>query len=519
MTNETTKGETEKGQSGQPEQEADGEEPVTQTKPKARSRRKKETAEAPASADSGDTGAVVPAPRSTNTVAAKGSVNVEVPEHALQKAIVQLQNLTALREQEAERQERAIANMEAAMNKQGTVNRWLLTVSVLLFLGGVAVMVIMMNLRSVNEKVSANVQDLSGAVTATGEVVQESAKQHSRDLASVSEEVKAANLEQAQRAAKIESGVNQTKESVTREVSKQTAAIVQVGDKMTKTRQAMQQEAVATQKAVANEVGKQAKAISSVHQAVAAAQTEQREGLAEQREGLAEQREGLAEQREGLAVQREGLAEIKKEVSQSRDLQTSELEKVRTEVVEARVESANLSKSVDAKIERTGASLAGKVDESIAALKAERDRVQAEVKKLLEERMELLTEREIELHGVEEKLRIEEEVVGKMAAEAREETRNIVTDALKKLAEINGAPPIIVGTESAQPESPPPSAEENTAVDATDAVTEAMPVPEADAESTPAAEPAPTEAAQPMVEPAAVEATPEAAVNTDASGG
>ncbi|MCP4041341.1 MAG: hypothetical protein GY731_05195 [Gammaproteobacteria bacterium] len=384
----------------------------------------------------GADGAVVPSASSGKSVVDQGSVNVEVPAHALEKAVVQLQNLTVLRQQEADRQEQAIADMGVALRKQGRMNRWMLAVSLLLVAGSIGAMVIMTQLRTVNEQVSGEVQNLSGAVTATGKMVQESVEEQSRGLAVVSKNIETSSAEQAQMAAKIVTGVNETRESVTREVSKQTEAIAKVEDRVAETRQAMQKEAVATKQAVASEVGKQAEAISTVKQAVAATRAEQSKGL----------------------------AKVRQEVTVSRNVQTRELAKVRNEVAAARTQNANLSKSVDAKIGKTEAKITTKVDESIAALKAERDRVQAEVKQLLEARMKLLADREIKLHGVQENLRVEEARVSKMAEEAREETRNIVGNALKKLAEIQGAPSVILGAE-AMDQAQPHAVTEETAPD------------------------------------------------------
>ncbi len=532
MTKQTTTDESPKKDTpatDEQDTESKGVKPTSEPIPAGKAESKNEPT---TTSDGAGAGSVVPATPSGQAMSGAGSVNVEVPGHALEKAIVQLQNLTALREQEAERQQRVIANMEAAMERQGKTNRWLLAVSMLLVAGGLAAILIMMNLRTVNVQVREDVQTLSGTVATTGQMVQESAQQQSRGLAEVSKDVKTATQEQAQMAAKIEDKVTETRQvmqdeaiatqkAVTSEVSKQTVAIAKVEDKVAETQQAMQNEAIATQKAVTSEVSKQTAAIAKVEGKVAETQQAMRdEAIATQKAVTSEvgkQAEAISTVHQAVAtthaVQSEGLAEIRREVEASRNEQSTELEKVHNEVLEARVQSTNLSKSVDAKIDQTEATISDKVDQSIAALKAERDRVQAEVKQLLEERMELLTEREIELHGVEEKLKVEEAEVSEMAAKAREETRSIVTDALKKLAEINGAPSVILGDQSAEQE--PTEAPEKDAADTAqaEAATEAQPEQEA-------AEPAEAEDPAPAEEPAAAtEAVSETGSKAGGEGG
>ncbi len=488
MTDEPTRDNQKKGESPPPAkqaQESKGDKPPAEAlnqpaDPGQEARKPAREEEAPSTPESDrkdSRGAVVPAASAGMSIADKGSVNVEVPADALQQAVVQLQHLTALRQQEAERQERAIGNMEAALRRQGTMNRWLLTVSLLVVACGIVAVAVMLHLRTVNEQVSNDVQQLSGAVTATSQTVQESAEKQSRGLAEVSENVATSRAEQARMAAKIVTGVNETKETVTREVSKQTAAISKVEGNVAETKQVLQREAAATKEAVQKEMaatkqavqkevakvggelkatkeavtrefGNQVEAISSVKQEVAATRAEQANGLAEVRHEFAETINKVASE------QVAAIETVKKEVSATRDAQTRGLARVHTEVAAARTQSADLSKLVDDKIGKTEASITEKMEESVAALKAERDRVQAEVKRLLDERMKLLAEREIELHSAQEKLRVEEERVSGMATEAREEMRSIIANALRKLSEIKNAPP--VGQAEKEPEEAQP---------------------------------------------------------------
>lgn len=70
-------------------------------------------------------------PIETRTRMEPSSNRVEVPAELLNEAVLQLRKLSGIRQREAERQERAIAQLHATMKRQVRLNRYLILLSVL----------------------------------------------------------------------------------------------------------------------------------------------------------------------------------------------------------------------------------------------------------------------------------------------------------------------------------------------------------------------------------------------------
>jgi len=145
--------------------------------------------------------------------------------------------------------------------------------------------------------------------------------------------------------------------------------------------------------------------------------------------------------------QEERLSEVQTVVKTGQEEQGKIARKIGDDVAEAKTlvakasaDQAELKTTVAKELEgsknelaKTRTEIVDKMEKSVAELRAERDRVQAEVKSLLEEKVGLLTDRELELER--ERVRVSE-----MEDDARERTRDVIANAMRRLSEFEGAP-------------------------------------------------------------------------------
>lgn len=321
--------------------------------------------------------------------------NVEVPAEALYEAVGQLKQLTALRQQEAERQEQAIGDMQVAIQRQGKTNGWMVFFSlVLLGVAGAGVYYFL---------------DLREATDA-----------QRQNIVQVGQQVNTEVGRQTELLTEMEGRVEATRQAVTEEVGRQAETLVGIEQAVTATRSEQAERLAAVEAKFASsldQVGdEQAAAMATVREAVEVAQRQQAERLAIANEEVTRT---LTEVASGQTV---ALVSVNDQVNALRE-----------QLVAAQAENAELTQMMDEQIRAAEAAIADRVEESVAAVRAERDQVLTEMGRLLEERMAQLDAREGELEQRQAMLADEEERFARQAAASRERMRALLNDALETL--------------------------------------------------------------------------------------
>lgn len=425
-------------ESQQPEQEKAGaaeQESMSDSDIKGESRDKDETTGE--SEDAAISGEIERARSSGGALGASG--NVEVPAEALRDAVGQLKKLLVLRQQEAERQEKVIGDMQAAMQRQGRTNGWMVFLSIVLLVAAGAGVYHFLQLRATNENVAGQVEELGGTLAVTRETIETATEQQRLNLADVSEKVNAEVGRQTALLAEMDGRVEATREAVTQEVGRQFETLTSLEQAVSATREEQAERLAAVESGIArtlNETGdEQAAALATVREAVEVARREQAERLALANEEVTR---ALAETASGQTV---ALVSVNDQVSALRENQTQELEALREQLAAARAENAELTVAMDEKIRAAENAIAARVDESVAAVKAERDQILTEMGRLLEERMSELDQREKTLERRQAALTAEEERFAQQAAASRERMRALLNDALQTLTPGPGIAP------------------------------------------------------------------------------
>ena len=398
--------------------------------------------------DQGSSGEVIPAGG-----ALTGKGNVEVPAEALREAVGQLKHLITIRRQEAERQERAIGEMRQAIQRQGRTNSWLVFLSLVLIAVAGAGAYYFLELRTANQQVATQVEDFGGTLATTRDTVKAATEEQRRELTQVGERVN----EQVGRQTELLADMGSRVEATQQVLTEQAAA----------TQEALKTEVAATRDAVTREVTRQYETLNGLQQALSATREEQADRLAAVEAEIArtlgeagsEQAAAVAAVREAVEVVREEqaarlaqaneevtrtftelasgqsvvLSSVNDQVTELRASQAQDLQDVREQLAAARAENAELTRLMDEKIRAAEDAIAAQVTESVAAVKAERDQIQAEMARLLEERMAAFAAREAELEQRQEVLQAEEERFARQAAEQRARMRALLSDALHSL--------------------------------------------------------------------------------------
>jgi hypothetical protein len=321
--------------------------------------------------------------------------NVEVPADALYEAVGQLKQLTALRQQEAERQERAIGEMQVAIQRQGKTNGWMVILSLVLLV-------------------------VAGAGVYFFDDLREATDAQSQDIVQVGQQVSAEFGRQTEFLNEMEGRVEATRQAVTEEVGRQAETLVDIEQAVTATRSEQAERLAAVEAEFSRsltQVGdEQVAAMATVREAVEVAQRQQAERLANANEEVTRT---LTEVASGQTV---ALVSVNDQVSALRE-----------QLVAAQAENAELTQMMDGQIRAAEAAIADRVEESVAAVRAERDEVLAEMGRLLEQRMAQLDAREGELEQRQAALVEEEERFARQAAASRERMRALLNDALETL--------------------------------------------------------------------------------------
>lgn len=339
--------------------------------------------------------------------------NVEVPADALHEAVGQLKQLTALRQQENERQEQAIGAMQAAMQSQRKTNGWMVVVSLVLLAVAGAGIYYFLELRDLTEA-------------------------QSQDIAQVGQQVNAEVDRQTELLSEMGGQVEATRQAVEAEVGRQVEKLVGIEQVLGATRSEQAERLSAVEAELTRSLDQagdeQLAAMASVREAVEAAQREQAERLALANEEVTRT---VTEVASGQAV---ALVSVDDKITALRD-----------QLALAQDENAKLQQLVDEKIRSTEDAITERVQASVAAVRAERDQVVTEMGRLLEERMAQLDARESELESRQASLAAEEDRFNQEAAASRERMRTLLNDALQSLAPSTGSdavPP--VDSQSAQ---------------------------------------------------------------------
>jgi len=384
---------------------------------------------------------------------------VELPAEALHEAVSQLKQLAALRQQETERQERAFGEMQVALQRQGRTNGWLVFLSLVLVAVAGAGVYHFLELQKVTE-------------------------QQGNQLAQVGQRVNREVSRQTELLTEMDGRVAATRDALQSEVGQQTALLTAMDSRVAETREAVQAEVAkvggevqATREVVTQEVGRQAETLTGLQEAVSATRAEQAERLSAVEAELArsltlagdEQAAAVAGVREAVELARqeqaERLAGVNDELTRSLTEMTSgqtvalmsvndQVTALREQLAIAQAENAELSQIMDEKIQATEMAIADRVEQSVAAVREERDLVLAEMSRVLEERMAQLDEREVELERRQAALNADEERFAQQAAASRDRMRALLNDAMESLA------PAAPAVQAAEPGDTPEPAHE-----------------------------------------------------------
>ncbi|MCB1069678.1 MAG: hypothetical protein KDL31_04935 [Kiritimatiellae bacterium] len=157
-------------------------------------------------------------PETSAEVVKSSGNNVEVSGEMLQEAVVQLRRLTELRQKEAERQERAISQMNATIRKNAMLNRLVLFASalVVLVVFGLAFMIKTVNVKQ--EAAASAIQGVESTLSATAATVSKSAEQQIAALSTVKTELTQAKDEQIQIVKGMQAELASTRDGVSEKI-------------------------------------------------------------------------------------------------------------------------------------------------------------------------------------------------------------------------------------------------------------------------------------------------------------
>lgn len=400
--------------------------------------------------EEGTTGEVIPSGSSGGALSGAG--NVEVPVEALHGAVGELRQLITLRQEESERQEQAIGAMHSAIRRQGRTNALLAIASLVLLAVAGAGVFHFTQLQTVNEEVAGKVDNLGGEFTVTQETVKaatqqvnEAVNRQTETLSGLELAVSATRTEQAERLASVEAGLARSLSVVGDEQATAVAAVrdaVEVaGQEQSKRLAAVEAELARSLSAAGDE---QATAVAAVRDAVEVASQEQSKRLALANEEVTRT---LTEVASGQTL---ALTSVNDQLSTLQAKQALELEALREQLAAARADNAELTRMLDEKLSSAEQAIAVQVEESIAAVRAERDQIQAEMTRLLEQRMIEFTVREDELQQREDTLEAEKAKFAQQVVDQREGMRALLSNALQGLEPTAAEPASMPQTDTAR---------------------------------------------------------------------
>jgi hypothetical protein len=175
-----------------------------------------------------------PTPEPENTPTPSSEVvpstggRVEVSADVLNEAVTQLRKLTELRQRETERQERAIAQMNTAIKRQGVLSRYVIFTSALVVLISIGLAYLMRQSAQVEQATQGTLEQVDTRLSETAQVVAQEGQRTASSLDAVRTEVLTARDEQTRLTADIKQQLQssqQAQASVVQKVDEQLDAV------------------------------------------------------------------------------------------------------------------------------------------------------------------------------------------------------------------------------------------------------------------------------------------------------
>lgn len=264
------------------------------------------------------------------------SVNVEVPADALEKAVAQLQQLTALRRQEAERQERMLMDMRETVRRHTWLHRVVLVAALVVLASIIGLAMVVRGMRRDSSDLKADVRTMDRSLLSATRVIRDSSASQTRELGAVKQEVAAARKQQDAMRQSVVSELGAAREVIDQGTRKQAEGLENVKTEVTATRANQ----ASLSKLVEGKLGETVKQQAEVSRTVTAslkAVREERDAVREVVERM------LAEQTRELTARELVLEEETRRVAAQAEEAREEKNRIISEAIERLAAMAELS--------------------------------------------------------------------------------------------------------------------------------------------------------------------------------